>query len=215
MQMKEEIQNRTIIDTDKLPLPKYIFQCGEHNIIADIFLCGPALNPRHPTEIDPSTGQKKVLLRGCFPAGLLNKTKKALYNYYPTNPKDILHVCSGSVDKKEGLRLDIDPQFSPDYLCNAEDMQPVEDNSFQLSFSDTPYNIDASDKYYGKAMINRSKVLKEMARVTKPNGLILILDQIMPVSPPKIIKRIGMIGVTSVPNLDMRILTILKKGIIK
>jgi len=109
------------------------------------------------------------------------------------------------------MRLDVDPKYSPDYLCNAEKMIMIPDNTFKMTHSDTPYNTDAASKYYGKAMLDRSKVLREMNRITKVGGLIAILDQITTVSPPRNLKVVARIGITSVPNLDMRFLTVLKK----
>lgn len=183
-------------------LPKYRYQCWSFEIITEAWLCGPAEKDQDGNDF-----------AGAFPAGFLKRVKDALYHYYPNNPKDILHVCSGRVPKNEGMRLDIDPKYNPDFLCNAEEMTMIEDNRFKFEISDTPYNTEAALKYYNKPMLNRAKVLKEMARTTVPDGLIGILDQVMPVSPPRNLKRVGMIGVTSVPNLDMRIFTILKKDL--
>ncbi len=186
-------------------LPKYNFQKDLFNIVADVWLCSSAEND--------SNGKK---FAGAYPKGFLKRMKSSFEDYYPKDRKLILHVCSGRIAESEGIRLDISNDYKPDYLCNAEDMRLangklVPSEKFQWVISDTPYNQDASKKYYKKPMLNRSLVLRQMNRVCKVGGFIGILDQIMAVSPPKNLKRVAMVGVTSVPNLDFRVFTVLKK----
>lgn len=180
---------------------EYHHQNKEFKIIADVWLCGSAENDEE--------GQK---FAGAYPAGFMKRLKSAFRDFYPKNRKDILHVCSGRISSGEGLRLDIDDQYEPDYLCDAEDMSDeIEDEEFQWVQSDTAYNKEASSKYYGKPMVNRSKVIKEMTRVCKVGGFVSMLDQISPNNVPRCLKRIALIGVTSIPNQDMRIFTVFHK----
>ena len=199
---------RLIIDMDKAILPKYIFQNHQYKIITDSWLCGPAQNP---VEIDLVTNERKVLLRGCYPAGFLGRVKASFYHYYPQKRKDILHVCSGAIDKTEGMRLDISPQFNPDYICDAQNMFMVKDETFLWTMSDTPYNENRADTYYDKPMLNKSKVLKEMSRITKSGGFVSVLDESFPVSPPRSLECVARISVTSVPNLTFRCYTVFRK----
>lgn len=178
----------------------YYYQNKEFNIIADVWLCGSA-----------EKDEKKQKFAGAYPAGFLKRLKSAFQDFYPTNPVDILHVCSGRIPCKEGMRLDIDPKYMPDYLCNAENMIEIKDEEFLWVQSDTPYNKEASLKYYDQPMLNRSKVVREMARVCKVRGFVAMLDQTSPNSVPRCLKRIALIGVTSVPNTDMRIFTVWQK----
>lgn len=186
-------------------VPGYRFHSNTFKIIADCWLCGP-----------PGKGPNGEKFDGAFPAGFLNHVKDCFREVFPIDIRSLLHVCSGRVPPGEGLRLDIDPKYSPDYLCNAEDFilkngSKVPTEEFSFVISDTPYNIDAANKYYKKPMLKRSLVLRQMARVCTIGGFIGVLDQIMPVSPPKCLQVVARIGVTSVPNLDMRIFTVLKK----
>ena len=189
-------------------LPLYKPQWNTFKIVTDVFLCGP-----------PEKGPNGEKFEGAFPSGFLKKIKLAFKNYYPgpiETRTQVLHVCAGRVPKSEGMTLDIDKKYDPVYLCNAEIMilpngTRVPPDKFSWSISDTPYNIDAAKKYYDKPMINRSKVLQQMNRVTKVGGFIGILDQITTNSPPRNLKVVARIGVTSVPNLDMRYFTVLKK----
>jgi len=186
-------------------IPYYNFQCDQFNIIADCWLCGP-----------PEKDQFGQKFPGAFPAGFLNHVKDAFKTYWPERIREVLHVCAGRVPKSEGRTLDIDRKFNPDYFCNAEDMrlldgELVPSEEFKFTISDTPYNEDAAKKYYKKPMIDRNAVLRQMNRVTQIHGLIGILDQITTSKPPINLQVVARIGVTSVPNLDMRYFTVLKK----
>lgn len=178
----------------------YYYQNKGFNIIADVWLCGSA-------EKDEN-GKK---FPGAYPAGFLKRLKSAFGDFYPKNPVDILHVCSGRIPCKEGMRLDIDNQYNPDFLCSAENMSLIKDEEFFWVQSDTPYNKEASSKYYDKPMVNRSKVVKEMTRVCKVGGFVAMLDQISPNNVPRCLKRFALIGVTSIPNQDMRIFSVFHK----
>ena len=56
-----------------------------------------------------------------------------------------------------------------------------------------------------------AKMLKSMERMCKPGGYIGILDQTTLNWKPKNLKKIAMIAVTSVPNLDVRLFTVYRK----
>lgn len=182
---------------------QYGYQNRRYKIITDSFLCS--------SQEKKFKGRKVKKFSGAFPAGFLSNVKSAFKEVYPTNPKLILHVCSGRIDPMEGDRLDIDNRFKPDYLDNAETMLKVPSNHYQWVMSDTPYNERASEKYYGRPLLNRSKMIRAMNRVCKVGGFIALLDQISPNSAPRNLKRIALIFVTSVPNQDARIFTVFQK----
>ncbi len=198
------------IDNFKNPntLRNYNFQCNKYKIITDGWLCGPAEKDFRGQKFD-----------GAFPAGFLKNWRLAFKKYIPTNTDKILHVCAGRTPKTEGKTLDIEPKYHPDFLCNAENMvygdihgqKIVPGNEFEWAIADPPYNEEAARKYYHKKLLNKAKMLKEMMRVVSVNGFVGILDQTMPQRPPSNLKCIARIGVTSVPNLDMRIFTVFRK----
>ena len=194
-------------------------------VIFDMWACGPAsnivVNRNDPLVKKAKICDQKItqygktnkvcILRGCFPRGFLRRWHTAFIKFIPENTNQILHVCSGGVPAVFGKRLDISPLFNPDFLCNAEKMTPIKDETFTWAISDTPYNDDAASKYYQKPLVNKSKVLREMARVTKIGGFVGVLDQIFPQGKPNCLKNIARIAVTSVPNLDIRAFTIFQK----
>lgn len=178
----------------------YNYQNTEFNIIADMFFCGSS-------EKD-SEGKK---FSGAYPAGFLKRVKSAFSEVYPKDTNEILHVCSGRINPSEGMRLDINPQYNPDFLDNAETMDSIHNERFSWVQSDTPYNGRASEKYYGRPLLNRAKCIRAMTRVCKIGGYVSLLDQISPNSVPRNLKRIAIIGVTSVPNQDLRVFSVFQK----
>lgn len=189
----------------EIHLPEFKPQNLDFNIKTDMWLCGPS-----ETDLN---GEK---FPGAFPAGFLKRLKQTFKKYYPTDSKEILHVCSGRIPKEEGLRLDISNQYNPDFLCDCQTFilangNRVPENIVTWCISDTPYNKPAANKYYSSTMIERSRVLRQMNRVTKVGGFIGILDQIIPSAPPKNLVMVAKIGVSSVPNLDLRTFSVLKK----
>ena len=176
---------------------EYHHQNKEFKIIADVWLCGSALND--------SDGNK---FSGAYPAGFLKRFKSAFKDFLPKSNYDILHICAGRLPKEEGTTLDIDDKYDPDILSDAEDMSQLNDESFPWVIADPPYNENASQKYYGRPLLKKSQMIREMTRVCKVNGFIALLDQYSPNSFPRCLKRIALIGVTSVPNTDMRIFTV-------
>ncbi len=179
---------------------EYHHQNKEFKIIADVWLCGSA-------ESD-SDGNK---FSGAYPAGFLKRFKSAWQDFLPKDNHDILHVCAGRLPKSEGTTLDADEKYDPDILSDAEDMSQLNDESFPWVIADPPYNENASQKYYGRPLLKKSQMIREMTRVCKVKGFIALLDQYSPNSFPRCLKRIALIGVTSVPNTDMRIFTVWQK----
>ncbi len=189
----------TILSLDTI-FKHYYHQNKEFKIVADVWLCGSA-------ESD-SDGNK---FSGAYPAGFLNRFRTAFRDFLPKNPMDMLHVCAGRLPPSEGMRLDVDDKYEPDILADAEDMSQINDESFEWVIADPPYNEEASKKYYKRPLLKKSLMIREMARVCKKDGFIALLDQYSPNSFPRCLKRIALIGITSVPNTDMRIFTVWQK----
>lgn len=181
----------------------------ESGMIFDFFACGPAKNPKDITG-------KKILL-GAFPAGFMKRLKMSMAMYWPDDKNDVLHVCAGSIDKSEGLTLDIEDTFKPDILSNAEKFASKflrKYKKVKVTIADPPYNEDTAKGYYRqKHKVNIIKMLREMAKVTQKKGFVILLDQTSPSIGAHIkgLKRIALIGVTSVPNQDCRLCTVWQK----
>jgi len=171
--------------------------------IFDFWSCGSAQKDEY-----------KIKFPGAYPAGFLKRWRAAFESTFLESNNTILHVCAGRVPFSEGLTQDIKPDYSPDYKCNAEEIHityPELSNKFQWTIADPPYNQAASKKYYDMPLLNKHKMLKSMAAVTKPGGYIGILDQNALIGKPANLKKIAHIAVTSIPNTDARLFTVYRK----
>lgn len=178
-------------------------------MIFDFFACGPAQNPKNK--------HGESLLKGAYPAGFLQRLKDAMGNQWPKNRRQILHVCAGSVDKTEGITLDNDKQFKPDILSDAETFSTKflkRYRKVRISIADPPYNDTTAIEYYDEVQkLSVIRMLKQMVAVTEDSGFVILLDQTSPSIGPHIpeLKRVALIGVTSVPNTDIRLCTVWRK----
>lgn len=185
---------------------KYVYQntTYESGFIFDYWSCSSTERDHNGEKFD-----------GAYPAGFLKRWKYAFVNTFPVDAK-ILHVCAGRVPKSLGMTLDINPKYNPDFLMNAEDFHKKIDskylNYFDWVISDSPYNEDASRKYYGVHLLNKRKMLRAMIAVTKVGGMIGVLDQTMPNQTGlKNIVAKAKIAVSSIPNTDLRVFSVYQK----
>lgn len=189
----------TILSLDTI-FKHYYHQNKEFKIVADVWLCGSA-----------EKDQEGNKFSGAYPAGFLKRFRTAFADFIPTDPLRMLHVCAGRLPPSEGMRLDVDDEYEPDFLNDAENMEDIDDERFMWVIADPPYNEEASKKYYKRPLLKKSQMIREMTRVCKVDGFIALLDQYSPNSFPRCLKRVALIGVTSVPNTDMRIFTVWQK----
>ena len=190
----------------KFTRDNYNLQCNtyESGFIFDFWSCSAAQRD--------SEGNK---FPGAYPAGFLKRWKLAFANTMNgITREDILHVCSGRIPTEEGLRLDLLDDYNPDYLSNAENFIekfPELQNRFRWVMADPPYNKKASEKYYDLPLLNKAAMIKNMAAAVKIGGYIGFLDQITQAGKPKCLEKIALIGVTSIPNLDVRMFTVYRR----
>jgi SAM-dependent methyltransferase len=95
----------------------------------------------------------------------------------------LLHVCSGALPKGEGIRVDVRPEAKPDIVADGRKL-PLEDGSIDAVLIDPPYTEEYARDLYGTDYPRPKHLLKEAARVVRPNGRIGIVHYIMP-NPPE------------------------------
>ena len=95
--------------------------------------------------------------------------------------KAALHVFSGKVDLNAlpGHTVDINPEFNPTYLDDAQSLTGVPVDQYDLVLCDPPYSVEDCD-HYKTTMVKRNKVMKALARVSKPGTHVVWLDQVLP-----------------------------------
>src|ERR1017187_358251 len=83
-------------------------------------------------------------LYGGYPAGYLRRIKAL----FPDRTK-VLHLFSGRVDLKAfpGKTVDIRPSLKPDYIDNAQTLNNVPLELFDIVLADPPYSVEDCEHY--------------------------------------------------------------------
>lgn len=145
---------------------------------------------------------------GEYPPGYLDR----VMSLFPDiEDNEILHLFSGSLDESvKGIRVDINPELKPDIVGDAEKLSEFLPFSPKLIIADPPYSEEDA-KHYGTCMVNRNKVVRECAKVLKPGGFLVWLDQVLPMYRRKELELVGTIGVIRSTNHRVRMVFIWQK----
>ncbi len=147
---------------------------------------------------------------GLYPMGFM----KRLANLIDFDCKKILHLFSGSIHKLQNHHtLDIKEELNPSIIADARKILPIKDSIYDIVISDPPYDSDW--KTYGKKLYKTDVVkpysfVNEAVRVLRPNGYLCILHHLSYKTPKETIRK-AMIGITTGPNMRIRVLNIFKK----
>lgn len=174
--------------------------------------------PRALFEIPP-TGE----VAGLWVMGNDYRVKSGLYGGYPAgylrriaalfpDRRRVLHLFSGLVDlvAMPGDTFDCRPETVPTYIGDAHEVAQFPLELYDLVLADPPYSSEDSE-HYGTPMVQRSVVIRELARVLRPSARVVWLDQVLPMyrkTDWKIEARIGMVKST---NHRFRVITIFRK----
>lgn len=112
---------------------------------------------------------------GGYPAGYLRRIK-ALF----PDKRRVLHVFSGKVDLSAlpGDTVDLNPALGPTYLDDAQSLQAVPLERYDLVLADPPYSVEDAERYR-TSMVKRDKVMSALRRL--PIGAHVVwLDQVHP-----------------------------------
>lgn len=112
---------------------------------------------------------------GGYPAGYLKRVK-ALF----PEKKKVLHLFSGKVDLSvfPGDTVDINPALKPTYLDDAQRLDHVPLEKYDLVLADPPYSVEDCE-HYGTSMVKRNTVMRALQRL--PDGAHVVwLDQVLP-----------------------------------
>lgn len=108
---------------------------------------------------------------GQYPRGLIAKALPWLQ----CQRHQILHVCSGSLPRGEGTRVDIRPEARPDILADGRAL-PLAAGSWRGGILiDPPYSAHYAKELYGVKYPRPSHLLREAARVLPPGGRVGIV----------------------------------------
>jgi hypothetical protein len=156
--------------------------------------------------------RNKTPYYGAYPPNYLDR----IFSLFPDVQHDeIIHLFSGSLPEgTKGLRVDVNKKLKPDIVWDAHQLSrcPALRKGVNLIIADPPYSIDDA-KRYGTAMIKRKNVLEECAKILRPGGWIVWLDQAMPMySKDRLnIQLAGAIGIIRSTNHRFRVVTFFRK----
>ena len=164
-------------------------------------------------------------LYGIWMIGNNYRSKKKYYGEYPPgylkrvhalfpDMEDVLHLFSGTVEKglwKNEVLFDINPDLNPDVVGDAEHLSDYFNaNSFDLVVADPPYSAEDAE-HYGRPMVSRNKVMKDVHKILRPGGFICWLDQVLPMYRKDQFRLVGTIGIIRSTNHRFRVLSIFQK----
>jgi SAM-dependent methyltransferase len=142
---------------------------------------------------------------GQYPRGLITK----VLPWLRCARHEILHVCSGSLPRGEGIRVDIRPEAQPDILADGRDL-PLDDGSVSAVMIDPPYSEGYATSLYGVKYARPSHLLREAARVVRPGGRIAIVHYITP-KPVAGLRFVKAFGLSTGFDMPMRAVTIFER----
>lgn len=144
---------------------------------------------------------------GGYPAGYL----KRIHALFPEK-KSPLHLFSGKVDTSvfPGDTVDINPDLKPTYIDDAQTLENVPLERYDLVLADPPYSVEDCD-HYGTSMVRRNKVMRALQRL--PLGAHVVwLDQVLPMYRKDIFIVEAVIGMWKSTNHRFRGITIFSRG---
>tara|TARA_B100000131_G_scaffold203806_2_gene195798 strand:- start:32868 stop:33719 length:852 start_codon:yes stop_codon:yes gene_type:complete len=173
-----------------------------------------------------SCGRPMTKYKGGYPNGFLKRLDKAMQI---TEDDKVLHLFSGSIQGRENEdTMDIQEKNNPTFLADARETFPMEDNTYDYTISDPPYDLEEKSEnkvvqiHYSNPLWETEPIkpyawLDEAVRVTKPGGFICILHHLV-YKTPKIpgtkinsCRRFMQVSVTCGPNTRVRMLSIFQK----
>ncbi len=140
---------------------------------------------------------------GGYPAGYLKRVR-ALF----PDKKAVLHVFSGKVDLAvfPGDTVDVQARFGPTYVDDAQTLESVPLEKYDLVLADPPYSVEDCE-HYGTSMVRRNKVMRALGRLPK-GAHVVWLDQVLPMYRKDVFTIDAVIGMWKSTNHRFRGITI-------
>jgi hypothetical protein len=143
-------------------------------------------------------------LYGGYPHGYLKRVK----SLFP-DKQNVLHVFSGCVDLETfpGKTVDINAERNPDYVDDAQSLEKVPVEEFDLVLADPPYSVEDAERYR-VTMIKHNKVMKALGGRLNRGAHVVWLDQVLPMYRKDEFSTVAYIGLVKSTNHRFRVATI-------
>lgn len=144
---------------------------------------------------------------GGYPAGYLRRVK-ALF----PDKQRVLHLFSGRVDTTAmpGDTVDVNSELAPDYVDDAQTLERVPLETYDLVMADPPYSVEDCERYQ-TTMVKRNKVMAALGARLKSGCHIVWLDQVLPMYRADQFAIEAVIGMVKSTNHRFRVVTVFKR----
>lgn len=144
---------------------------------------------------------------GGYPAGYLRRVK-ALF----PDKKRVLHLFSGRVDKSiiPGDTVDLNASLAPDYVDDAQTLERVPLEKYDMVMADPPYSVEDCERYQ-TTMVKRNKVMAALGKRLQRGCHVVWLDQVLPMYRKDQFSYDGFIGMVKSTNHRFRMVNLFVK----
>ena len=125
--------------------------------------------------------------------------------------KRVLHLFSGRVDLEAfpGDTVDINAKCFPTYVDDAQTLQRVPLEKYDLVLADPPYSVEDAD-HYQTTMVKRTVVMRALQRLPL-DAHVVWLDQVLPMYRKDAFAQEAVIGMVKSTNHRFRVITIFRR----
>lgn len=143
---------------------------------------------------------------GGYPAGYLKRVRALFPDKLRT-----LHLFSGMVDTAAfpGDTVDVNPALNPTYLDDAQSLEHVPLEKYDLVLADPPYSVEDAE-HYQTTMVKRNKVMRALEGLAE-GAHIVWLDQALPMYRKSAFDIEATIGMWKSTNHRFRGITIFRR----
>jgi hypothetical protein len=143
---------------------------------------------------------------GGYPAGYLRRVR-ALF----PDKRRVLHLFSGKVDLAAlpGDTVDINADLGPTYVDDAQKLENVPLDTYDLILADPPYSVEDAERYQ-TTMIKRNAVMRALQGVAAGTHIVW-LDQVLPMYRKDAFAIDAVIGMVKSTNHRFRVVTIFRR----
>lgn len=143
---------------------------------------------------------------GGYPAGYLRRVR-ALF----PDKRHVLHLFSGAVDLAAlpGETVDINPALKPTFVDDAQTLEAVPLDRYDLILADPPYSVEDAERYQ-TTMVKRNAVMCALQRVEAGTHIVW-LDQVLPMYRKDVFAIEAAIGMVKSTNHRFRVATVFRR----
>ena len=143
---------------------------------------------------------------GGYPAGYLRRIA-ALF----PDKRNVLHLFSGRVNVAvlPGDTVDVNPALKPTYVDDAQRLERVPLQTYDLVLVDPPYSVEDAERYQ-TTMIKRNSVMRALERLSLGTHVVW-LDQVLPIYRKDAFDVEAVIGMVKSTNHRFRVITIFQR----